>query len=231
MRTSNNLISKVAPLTSLFPHKSCFPNNVFAGSDFDASFGAIFTAALKPVLAASVKVALCFTLLNPLTIVAEEKVYRSIDKNGNVVFTDQVTENAEEIEIKETATYTETIPTYTPSTKPKSEDAPAGYSSLSILEPAREAAIRSNSGSLTVSYSLQPGLEPKHSTQLLMDGSPVQSSGGAGSFSLTNIDRGTHTLTVQVINEDGAVMIASDSIMITMLRYAQVRQVRPHGGR
>ena len=106
-----------------------------------------------------------------------------------------------------------------------------GYTSLSILQPASEEAIRSNSGYLTVSYSLQPALESKHSTELLIDGSPVQSSGSGGSFSLTNIDRGTHTLIVQVIDDSGSVLITSDSIMITMLRYAQVHRISPHGSR
>jgi len=59
----------------------------------------------------------------------------------------------------------------------------------------------------------------------------VQSSGSGGSFSLTNIDRGTHTLMVQVIDDSGSVLITSDSIMITMLRYAQVRRISPHGSR
>jgi hypothetical protein len=190
-----------------------------------------FNACLKAILDATLKATIGFVILSSLLAVAEDTVYRSTDKNGNAVFTDQATENAQEIEIKETATYTETVPTYTPTSKKKNQYKSMVYTRISILQPASEEAVRSNSGNLTVSYSLQPALESKHSTELLIDGSPVQSSGSGGSFSLTNIDRGTHTLMVQVIDDSGSVLITSDSIMITMLRYAQVRRISPHGSR
>ena len=222
MRNLKTVISKPAALI-VFLSKPAGLGNALAHTEFNAC--------LKAILDATLNATIGFVILSSLLAVAEDTVYRSTDKNGNAVFTDQATENAQEIEIKETATYTETVPTYTPTSKTKNVYKSIGYTSLSILQPASEEAIRSNSGNLTVSYSLQPALESKHSTELLIDGSPVQSSGSGGSFSLTNIDRGTHTLMVQVIDDSGSVLITSDSIMITMLRYAQVRRISPHGSR
>lgn len=222
MRNLKTVISKPAALI-VFLSKPAGLGNALAHTEFNAC--------LKAILDATLKATIGFVILSSLLAVAEDTVYRSTDKNGNAVFTDQATENAQEIEIKETATYTETVPTYTPTSKTKNVYKSIGYTSLSILQPASEEAIRSNSGNLTVSYSLQPALESKHSTELLIDGSPVQSSGSGGSFSLTNIDRGTHTLIVQVIDDSGSVLITSDSIMITMLRYAQVHRISPHGSR
>ena len=222
MRNLKTVISKPAALI-VFLSKPAGLGNALAHTEFNAC--------LKAILDATLKATIGFVILSSLLAVAEDTVYRSIDKNGNAVFTDQATENAQEIEIKETATYTETVPTYTPTSKTKNVYKSIGYTGLSILQPASEEAIRSNSGNLTVSYSLQPALESKHSTELLIDGSPVQSSGSGGSFSLTNIDRGTHTLMVQVIDDSGSVLITSDSVMITMLRYAQVRRISPHGSR
>lgn len=222
MRNLKTVISKPAALI-VFSSKLAGLGNALAHTEFNAC--------LKAILDATLKATIGFVILSSLLAVAEDTVYRSTDKNGNAVFTDQATENAQEIEIKETATYTETVPTYTPTSKTKNGYKSMGYTSLSILQPASEEAIRSNSGNLTVSYSLQPALESKHSTELLIDGSPVQSSGSGGSFSLTNIDRGTHTLMVQVIDDSGSVLITSDSVMITMLRYAQVRRISPHGSR
>lgn len=222
MRNLKTVISKPAALI-VFSSKLAGLGNALAHTEFNAC--------LKAILDATLKATIGFVILSSLLAVAEDTVYRSIDKNGNAVFTDQATENAQEIEIKETATYTETVPTYTPTSKTKNVYKSIGYTSLSILQPASEEAIRSNSGNLTVSYSLQPALESKHSTELLIDGSPVQSSGSGGSFSLTNIDRGTHTLMVQVIDDSGSVLITSDSVMITMLRYAQVHRISPHGSR
>ena len=222
MRNLKTVISKPAALI-VFLSKPAGLGNALAHTEFNAC--------LKAILDATLKATIGFVILSSLLAVAEDTVYRSIDKNGNAVFTDQATENAQEIEIKETANYTETAPTYTSTSKTKNSYKSMGYTSLSILQPASEEAIRSNSGNLTVSYSLQPALESKHSTELLIDGSPVQSSGSGGSFSLTNIDRGTHTLMVQVIDDSGSVLITSDSVMITMLRYAQVRRISPHGSR
>jgi hypothetical protein len=222
MRNLKTVISKPAALI-VFSSKLAGLGNALAHTEFNAC--------LKAILDATLKATIGFVILSSLLAVAEDTVYRSTDKNGNAVFTDQATENAQEIEIKETATYTETVPTYTPTSKKKNQYKSMGYTRISILQPASEEAVRSNSGNLTVSYSLQPALESKHSTELLIDGSPVQSSGSGGSFSLTNIDRGTHTLMVQVIDDSGSVLITSDSIMITMLRYAQVRRISPHGSR
>ena len=222
MRNLKTVISKPAALI-VFSSKLAGLGNALAHTEFNAC--------LKAILDATLKATIGFVILSSLLAVAEDTVYRSTDKNGNAVFTDQATENAQEIEIKETATYTETVPTYTPTSKKKKQYKSMGYTRISILQPASEEAVRSNSGNLTVSYSLQPALESKHSTELLIDGSPVQSSGSGGSFSLTNIDRGTHTLMVQVIDDSGSVLITSDSIMITMLRYAQVRRISPHGSR
>jgi hypothetical protein len=222
MRNLKTVISKPAALI-VFSSKLAGLGNALAHTEFNAC--------LKAILDATLKATIGFVILSSLLAVAEDTVYRSTDKNGNAVFTDQATENAQEIEIKETATYTETVPTYTPTSKKKNQYKSMGYTRISILQPASEEAVRSNSGNLTVSYSLQPALESKHSTELLIDGSPVQSSGSGGSFSLTNIDRGTHTLIVQVIDDSGSVLITSDSIMITMLRYAQAHRISPHGSR
>ena len=63
-------------------------------------------AYFKAILATTLKATIGFVTLSSLVVVAEDTVYRSIDKNCNAVFTDQATENTQEIEIKETATYT-----------------------------------------------------------------------------------------------------------------------------
>lgn len=224
MRVSNTMIMDTVTEKSIFTPSQCHTKQAPTALSLGRIFRRTFNTLRKAIIG--------FTLLSSIAVTAnaEEKIYRSTDKQGNTVFTDQATEDAQEVEIKETATYTETIPTYTPISTANDETEQKGYNSLSILAPAPESSIRSNSGSMTVSYRLEPSLQPKHSTRLLMDGNPMQSSAGGGSFSITNVDRGTHTLTVQVIDERGSVVKASESVMVTVLRYAQVKRVRPHAG-
>ena len=98
MRNSKTVISKAAALIVFLSSKPSRLGNVLAHSDFNTCFKAILDTTLKATIG--------FVTLSSLVVVAEDTVYRSIDKNGNAVFTDQATENAQEIEIKETATYT-----------------------------------------------------------------------------------------------------------------------------
>ncbi len=131
MRNLKTVISKPAALI-VFSSKLAGLGNALAHTEFNAC--------LKAILDATLKATIGFVILSSLLAVAEDTVYRSTDKNGNAVFTDQATENAQEIEIKETATYTETVPTYTPTSKTKNVYKSIGYTSLSILQPASEEA-------------------------------------------------------------------------------------------
>jgi|TARA_Y100000310_G_scaffold345773_1_gene469663 hypothetical protein len=168
---------------------------------------------------------------------AEERptVYRTIDKHGRVVFSDKRSSNAEKIEVKETVTFQPSA-VAKPSRRFPSGKTPSEpdknkreYETLAIRQPQDDAAIRSNSGNLTVTADLSPALYPNHRLELLMD-QEVYLSNQGDAFQLVNLDRGVHVLQLQIV-ESGSdrVIKASDPVSISILRPSVLQPSRSDG--
>jgi hypothetical protein len=152
-------------------------------------------------------------------VVAE--VYRSVDEDGNITYSDKPSEGAETIKKQDVQTIdTPNIPQfkYTPP-RDQAAEKPAIYNSIAITSPGNDTSVRENAGNLTVNVSLKPNLKTAygHSLSLTMDGKEV-GAGRSRTFSLTNLDRGTHTLVARVKGSNGQVIIASDPVTFTVLR-------------
>jgi len=95
----------------------------------------------------------------------------------------------------------------------------AGYRSLSLTHPSPKQTIRNNQGKLGVVYSLQPHLRVRRGdrVEVLLDGKVVKTTAG-GSVTLGNIDRGTHTVRVQVVDHSGKTLIRSSRHTFYMKR-------------
>jgi len=145
-------------------------------------------------------------------------VYMERDAEGNVVFTDRPsTRQARPVELSPVSTYrAAAIPAASGSLSDPG-DSPPGYEYVTIISPQNDSPVRENGGALEVMVDLSPRLKPSHRLMLLMDGVPV-SEGQDMNLSVHNVDRGTHTLQVQVVDEAGNVITASDSITFHMLR-------------
>ena len=146
-------------------------------------------------------------------------VYRSVDEDGNIIFSDKQTDGSEEIHVEDAQTVN------TPSagpfkyTPPKKEQAPQ-YTDIAIVSPADDTAIRDNEGNITVSVVLEPGLNSGRGDQLAlyMDGSQV-SVGSSPQFELKSVNRGLHTLKASVIDTSGKTIISSSPSSFTILRF------------
>ncbi|OGT78460.1 MAG: hypothetical protein A3I78_04010 [Gammaproteobacteria bacterium RIFCSPLOWO2_02_FULL_56_15] len=165
------------------------------------------------------------TLSLPCLITAQT-VYRSVDKDGNMVFTDTPVEGAEEIKIKEVQTIT--LPALPVSSgevlsTPAPEENP--YTSLKIASPGNDEAIRDNTGNLNVIIEINPQLQSMHKLTLYLDGGEYASSSST-TFNLMNLDRGTHQLRVVVQDPVGKILTSTPSITFHILR-AIVNQPGP----
>ncbi len=147
-------------------------------------------------------------------------VYMEKDADGNTVFTDRPhSKKARPIELSPTSTYSPPASTSTTTNTPYAgnDKQTLHYEFLSIISPTDDSPVRANDGSLEVSIDLSPALQTGHHFVLLIDGSPV-GEGMGPNFSLQNIDRGTHTLQVQVVDDSGNEIISSNNVTFHMLR-------------
>ncbi|MHC8356291.1 DUF4124 domain-containing protein [Pseudomonas sp. LB3P81] len=173
---------------------------------------------------------LLITCLFVLPVSAE--VFTYIDAQGNRVFTDQPgSGNAKRVPLatsnRMSANPTGAAPVIA---EKKTETKPLfHYDMLRVLVPEPDATVRSSAGELIVSITSEPGLQRGHRYRLLLDGQPTAEPGPSPVFALSNIDRGSHNLSVEILDEHGRTVERTANQPFHMLRIslAQKRQVKP----
>ncbi len=158
------------------------------------------------------------------------EVYTYIDEEGNRVFTDRPKPgNAKRIELTPSNAMDKPAPIQPPPLYAEPIPREEGYQVLRILVPEPDATIRDGEGNLIVSAMSEPGLRANHSYRLLLDGQPVAEPGRSPVFPLHNLDRGTHQLAVEIIDQQGRMVerTPSQPVHIMRISLSQKRQARP----
>jgi hypothetical protein len=167
-----------------------------------------------------------------IALSASAEVFTYIDAQGNRVFTDQPgSGNAKRVPLatsnRMSANPTGAAPVIA---EKRTETKPLfRYDMLRVLVPEPDATIRSSAGELIVSITSEPGLQRGHRYRLLLDGQPTAEPGPSPVFALSNIDRGSHNLSVEILDELGRTVERTANQPFHMLRIslAQKRQVKP----
>lgn len=177
---------------------------------------------LQPMLLKMARLIFIFCLIFASS--AQATIYRWINAQGNVVFSDAPPPSgkAEKLHLGNSldTIHTPSVPTV-PATSPTAEHArtTTSYQSLVITSPSNNQSIRANNGDINVSLSLSPALKSGDQIRLFMDGAQVY-SGTNTQITLHNIDRGTHTLYAVVESQNGSVAIRSAGISFSLQRYS-----------
>lgn len=169
-------------------------------------------------------------ILIPLLLVAlpvvAEPVYSYKDSNGNTVYSSErppANVKSEQVRLPKL----QTVPSQdTPSDNQArarfTEEQLPAISRVVIEGIPDEEALRANNGTFTVTVALQTAarvLPTSFRYQLLLDGKPYGAPQSSNSFTLTNVDRGQHTLQAQIVN-NGMVVASSESYTFTVQRVA-----------
>ena len=156
-------------------------------------------------------------LIFSLALTAE--VYRSVDKNGNLVFTDQPSPDAELIELDELQTIEAPSTGSFEYTPPPEKPAPK-YSAVIITSPQNDVAIRDNAGNVTVNIATQPYLRSSDELVLFMDGKEII-LGKSTAKAFTALDRGTHQLRAVIRDANGRILQSSPSVIFHLQRQSK----------
>jgi len=167
---------------------------------------------------------LCLIINSP-TLFAE--MYKWVDEEGNISYSDQPPYNgAEQLDTPPLATMpATTVPKKKQPAAEETEEATV-YTSLNITSPQDDMTIRDNSGNFSISVGIKPALNTAqgHSLSLSMDGKVIKAKSSSSSFSLSNIDRGTHKFMVSVLDKSGKPLRKSKSITIHLFRQIAPRK-------
>ena len=97
---------------------------------------------------------------------------------------------------------------------PQQSDAQATtYSSLEITQPANGTSFFDADSVVDVQLASDPALAGGDSVYLYLDGQRVGNSGDARSYSLSNVERGTHSLTAVIFDAQGKERIRSQPVV------------------
>ena len=166
----------------------------------------------------NIKLIIILALLTPPVLA--ETIYKSVDAHGNVVFTDKPLADAEKIEIKKAQTIS--IPERkTIGSNFNKADKPLSYRVLEIVNLQNDQTIIGTQGNFSVAVKLEPALAEQHELVLFMDGKESHSTKGS-SFTLNNVDRGTHSLQVAVRNQKNKISKRSELVNVHIRRTAQL---------
>lgn len=155
-----------------------------------------------------------------LSVSASADLYKWVDREGNTVFSDRPHPGAERIKKTEVQTYP--APKLPPLASPQAPAAVqfSGYQTIQIASPAHDEAIRENAGNVTISASLSPALQTVlgHKLVFLLDGGKVSDGGTDTQITLPNVERGTHTARVAVVDAGGKEIASSAPSTFHLLR-------------
>lgn len=143
------------------------------------------------------------------SMLAQATVYKWVDKDGKVHYSDEPQPNAQVVELKEKTLNQIALPL------PKTESNNANQAiesiqyQVNITSPTEEETVRDNNGDFDVVATITPELKSQYLMTLKLDGNPVGQPQIGGTFKLKNIDRGEHTLVVDALTQNGKVFASS----------------------
>lgn len=165
------------------------------------------------------------------TVAQAASVYRWVDNDGQIHYSDRQTNGSESVELRESSVYT---PRELPDISQDEEAADtdeeeglegeeSGYESLRVVVPENDETVRSNEGQVRVSIELQPGLAEGHKIRLYLDGSKASGELPTTQVTLQNVERGTHSLAVAVVDATDRELIRSPATTFHLKRLAVLK--------
>jgi hypothetical protein len=145
-------------------------------------------------------------------------IYKGVDSDGNVYFSDQPIENSEPykpnaisvVESSKVKPKEEAVDTKSPDFK---------YTKFDIVDPLPNQVIR-NEPNISISLQIAPQLnvEQGHKVWLLMDGKPIVRNSQKMSLQIGRVDRGAHKFQAQVKDKSGKI-VARTRTVIAHVKY------------
>jgi hypothetical protein len=145
-------------------------------------------------------------LLVAFSVNAATTVYKVKNPDGSISYSDVPQDNAEVMQVEPVPTVP-AVPVDRSgySATPEPADSGPAYTQFNIVAPANDQAFQSPEGSVDVRVLLEPSLQGSHSLEYWLDGALYQTS-EAHALQLSDIDRGTHTLQVKIVDGTGQVI-------------------------
>lgn len=146
-------------------------------------------------------------------------VYKTVDKDGRVIYTDKPTsDNAQKVELREINTVPSPppLPQSTPVESFQSQTAAISYK-IGIISPRNELIIPVGQRDLAIAVKVEPKLQPGHLLVYFMNGELLEET-EMSNIIVKDAPRGTHTLVVEAIDTNGQSLGTSAPVSVSLMR-------------
>lgn len=138
-------------------------------------------------------------------------VYKWVDENGVVHYSDQPHPNAQKLDVASAQTYDSggTRPTPSSSVTPSNAQPVGPYRVCAIARPENDEVFL-NTDTVSAQVRLEPSLRNGDRLTLSMDGKTVQN--GASTSATLKVERGSHSLAATVTDPSGALVCSTPNV-------------------
>jgi len=163
-------------------------------------------------------------LLLCLAQLSHAEIYREIDKEGNVSFTDRNSTKADQLNLPP-ANIIKSTPQTSNDTDNRSSLKQVNDRTqyeLNIISPVQNENIRSDIGNITLDWATQPPLDinENYTYSIFVDQQPLVQNLRSASYMLENINRGSHKIQITLEDEDGITVSKSTELTIHLHRFS-----------
>ena len=147
-------------------------------------------------------------------------VYKTVDKDGNIKYTDKPNlENAEKIELREVNTVpgAEPLPQSVPVESSIAPQQAALNYKIGIISPRSDVTIPVGQRDLAMAINLTPQLAQGHLLVYFMNGELLEET-TTNNIIVKDVPRGTHTLVVEAIDANGQSLGTSPPTIVNVIR-------------
>ncbi|WP_150656769.1 DUF4124 domain-containing protein [Pseudomonas fluorescens] len=154
-----------------------------------------------------------------IALPAAAQIYKYTDADGNTAYSNQPPDGvkAQPVELPPLNSVEPPAPSAPPVEATSREQPRSAYEVLELTNLPTTEALRANNGTFTVNVLIKPRLQGPHLFRLLLDDQPYGQPSNVPILQLVNIDRGTHSLAVQVIDGENIVQ-QSPTVTFTVQR-------------
>lgn len=159
-------------------------------------------------------------------MIAYAEIYSSTDPSGHVTYSDTPLSNDSKkvdlpepnVQVSQQTTSNPSMPAPAATTQILTTTSPQitgtqSYTVFKIQTPTDQQTIQ-NQPVIPVEIVIKPDLQPGDQIQLFLDNKPIGQPNKNTQFTLTNIDRGQHTLSAAILNNQQKIIQKTETITI-----------------
>lgn len=154
-----------------------------------------------------------------IALPAAAQIYKYTDAAGNTAYSNQPPDGvqAQPVDLPPLNSVERQAPPVPTAEANNRQQPPSAYEVLELTNLPTTEALRANNGTFTVNVQIKPRLQGPHLFRLLLDDQPYGQPSNVPILQLVNIDRGEHSLAVQVIDGESIIQ-QSPTITFTVQR-------------